>query len=84
MYLLVILHLQLAQKKPYLESWLNQLSFDQHVSSMYSKASKKLLALGRIASFMSFEKRRVLLKAVLKSPIQLLSPNMDVSLKNIE
>ena len=54
MYLLVMLHLQLAQNKPY---------FDQDFSFICSKASKKSHALGRIASFMSFEKSRTLLKA---------------------
>ena len=37
------------------------LSFDQHVSSICSKASKKLYALGRIAT--SFEKHRIRMKA---------------------
>ena len=45
----------------------SELSFDQHVSSICSKASKKLLALGRIATFMSFKKRRTLLKAFTES-----------------
>ena len=45
----------------------SELSFDQHVSSICSKASKKLHALGRIASFMSFEKRRTLMKAFIES-----------------
>ena len=40
----------------------SELSFDQHVSSTFSKASKKLHALGSITSFMSFEKRRALMK----------------------
>ena len=35
-----------------------ELRFDQHVSSICSKASKKLHALRRIATFMPFEKRR--------------------------
>ena len=39
----------------------SDLNFDQHVSSICSKASKKLHVLGRIASFMSFEKRRALM-----------------------
>ena len=42
-------------------------SFDQHISSICSKASKKLHALERIASFMSFNKRRTLMKAFIES-----------------
>ena len=44
-----------------------ELSFDQYVSSIYSIASKKLHALGHIASFMHFEKRRTLVKAFIES-----------------
>ena len=44
-----------------------ELSFDQYVSSIYSIASKKLCALGHIASFMYFEKRRTLVKAFIES-----------------
>ena len=36
----------------------SEFSFDQHFPSICSKASKKLHALGDIASFMSFEKRK--------------------------
>ena len=42
-------------------------SFDQHVSSICSKASKKLHALERTANAMSFEKRRTLIKAFIES-----------------
>ena len=42
-------------------------SFDQHVSSICSKASKKLHTLGRIATFLSFKKRRTLIKAFIDS-----------------
>ena len=45
----------------------SELSFDQHVSSIYSKASKKLHSLGRIATFMPFEKRRTLMKGFIES-----------------
>ena len=41
----------------------SKFSFDEHVSSPCSKASRKLHTLKRIASFMSFEKRRTLMKA---------------------
>ena len=45
----------------------SELSFDQHVSSIFSKASKKLHALGRIATFMSFKKHTILMKAFFRS-----------------
>ena len=45
----------------------SELSFDQHVSCICFKASKELYALGRIASFLSFEKRRTLMKAFTES-----------------
>ena len=60
-----MLHLKLAQKKPKLDD--SELSFDQHVSSICSKASKKLHVLGRTATFMSFKKRRTLIKAFIES-----------------
>ena len=44
----------------------SELSFDQHISSICSKASKKLHALGRTDSFMSFNKRRTLMKAFIE------------------
>ena len=54
------------------ETWLgilidSELSFDQHVSSIPSKVSKKLQALGCIATFMSFKKCRALMKAFIES-----------------
>ena len=46
----------------------SELSFDQHISSICSsKASQKLHALGRIATFMSFNKRRTRMKAFIES-----------------
>ena len=45
----------------------SELSFDQHISSICSKASKELHALGRIATFMSFNKRGTLMKAFIES-----------------
>ena len=45
----------------------SELSFDQHVSSICSKASQNIYALGRIATFMSSEKRRTLMKAFIES-----------------
>ena len=44
----------------------SELSFDQHMSSICSKVSKKLHVLRRIATFMSFNKRRTLLKAFIE------------------
>ena len=45
----------------------SELSFDQHISSICTKANKKSYTLGRITSFMSFEKRRTLMKAFIES-----------------
>ena len=45
----------------------SELSFAQYISSICSKASKKLHALGGIASFMSFQNRRTLMKALIES-----------------
>ena len=57
-----------STKETLLEILINsELSFDQHISSICSTDSKKLHALGRIATFMSFNKRRTLLKAFIES-----------------
>ena len=45
----------------------SELSFDQHISSICSKTSKKLHALGHTATFMSFNKRITLMKAFIES-----------------
>ena len=45
----------------------NQLNFNDHVSSIYKKASLKLHALARISKFTSKEKLRVLMKAFVES-----------------
>ena len=46
-----------------------ELSFDQHFSSICNKACKKLHALGRIPGYMSFEKRRTLMKTFIESQL---------------
>ena len=67
MYLLVMFQLKPAQKTPYLKSWLAQNSvLTEHISSICSKPSKKLHALGRIATFISFKKCRTLMKAFIE------------------
>ena len=45
----------------------SELSFDHYISSTCSKASNKLHALGCIAPFISFSKRRTLMKAFIES-----------------
>ena len=45
----------------------SELSSDQHVSFICGKASKILHALGRIATFISFKKRRTVMKAFMES-----------------
>ena len=47
----------------------SELSFDQHIFSICSKASKKLHALGRIATFMLFNKRRTQMKAFIENQL---------------
>ena len=57
-----------STKETLLEILINsELSFDQHICSICSTDSKKLHALGRIATFMSFNKRRTLLKSFIES-----------------
>ena len=66
MHLLVMLQLKVARENlTWNLDWL--ISFDQHISPICSKSSKTLHALGRIATFMSFNKRRTLIKAFIES-----------------
>ena len=51
----------------------SELSFDQYISTICSKATQKLRALGHIATFISFNKRRTLMKALL-SPNSIIVP----------
>ena len=43
------------------------LNFDDHVFTFSKKAGRKLSALSRISNYMSFEKKRILLKAFVES-----------------
>ena len=52
----------------------SELSFDYHVFSICSKASKKLQVPGRTVNFMSFEKRRRLLKTFIESQFNYCPP----------
>ena len=45
----------------------SELSFDQHLSSICSKANEKLHALGHICRYMYFERHRTLMKAFIES-----------------
>ena len=45
----------------------NKLKFDEHVSNICLKAGRKLSALTRMVRFLTFEKRRILLKAFIES-----------------
>ena len=45
----------------------NKLSFTEHVRKICDKASQKLNALARLSSFMSLEKRRLIMKAFVNS-----------------
>ena len=45
----------------------SELNFENHISNICSKVSRKFTALGRIAGFITFEKSRMLFKAFIKS-----------------
>ena len=45
----------------------SELNFENHISNICNKVSKKLNALGRIAGYITFEKRRTLFKAFIES-----------------
>ena len=45
----------------------HELSFDEHVSSLCKKASRKVNALSRIASYMTFDQRRLILNSFITS-----------------
>ena len=47
----------------------SKLSFAEHVHKIYDKASQKLNALARLSSFMSLEKRRLIMKAFVNSQL---------------
>ena len=45
----------------------NKLSFDDHISELHKKASRKIHTLSRVASYMNISKRRILMNAFFKS-----------------
>ena len=45
----------------------SKLSFDDHITILCCKTSQKLHALSRVASYMSFDKKRILLKTCITS-----------------
>ena len=45
----------------------SELNFENHISNICNKVSKKLNVLGRIAGYVTFEKRRMLFKAFIES-----------------
>ena len=45
----------------------NKLSFDDHISELCKKISRKIYALSRVASYMNISKRRILMNAFFKS-----------------
>ena len=45
----------------------NKLKFNEHVTNICMKASRKISALSRISSFLSFDKKRIIFKALLQS-----------------
>ena len=46
------------------------LTFTSHISKLYAKAGQKLAGISRIADFMSFEKRRILIKSFFESQFE--------------
>ena len=51
----------------------SNLSFEQHVSNIYKKASQKLNALARISSSMDIQKRRAIMKSFITSQLSYLA-----------
>ena len=45
----------------------NKLTFDEHISRLCNKASQKLHALARIATYMNLSERRIIMKAFISS-----------------
>ena len=45
----------------------NKLTFDKHINNLCAKASQKLNALCRVSSFMSTNKKRLVMKAFISS-----------------
>ena len=45
----------------------SDLKFDKHISDLCNKVSKKINALCRVTSYMSLEKRRIVMKTLAKS-----------------
>ena len=45
----------------------SELNFDNHLSAICNKVSRKINALGRIANYMSLEKRRIVVKTFIES-----------------
>ena len=45
----------------------HELTFNEHISSLYKKASQKLNALSRIVSCMTFDQRRLILNSFITS-----------------
>ena len=43
----------------------SELNFENHISNTYSKVSRTLSALGRLAGRMTFEKRRMLFSLII-------------------
>ena len=45
----------------------SELNFDNHLSAICNKVNRKINALGRIANYMSLEKRRIVMKTFIES-----------------
>ena len=52
----------------------NELKFDKHVLNILKKANSKLTTLSRMTKFMTFQKKRILYKAFVKSQFKYCPP----------
>ena len=60
----------------------SELNFENHLSAICNMVSRKINALGRIANYMSLEKRRIVMKTFTESQFNYCPPNLDVSFTN--
>ena len=56
----------------------SNLSFEQHGSNIYKKASQKLNALARISSSKDIQKQRAIMKSFITSQLSYLAFSLDV------
>ena len=62
----------------------NKLTFNEHVSKLWKKASNKLHALARISKFMTKDKLRTIMNVFFFFSVRILPLNLDVPQSNTE